>query len=420
MTCQQPALLRKVLRRARLCGRDIVFEFLLPDPFLLGARKGFSMSNYRIFTSESVCAGHPDKVCDQISDAIVDEIMRQDPNGRVAIETAVTANRVVLLGEINTTAKVNFVEVARREVRRLGYTNRALQFTDEAAVDVYIRQQSAEIAVGVDDDGAGDQGMMFGFACNETPELMPLPITLAHRLTRRIDELRETEVLPYLRPDGKAQVTVEYKDGKPIKIKHVTIAVPHSRNVSLEQVREDLYIAAVEPVLYDYEYEIDRKRDLVVNGTGIWHFSGPAADAGVTGRKIVVDGYGGYARVGGGAFSGKDCSKVDRSAAYAARYLAKNIVAAGLADKVEVQLAYFIGAKKPVMQEVDTFGTEKASHKAIKEFMDGLLDTSVRGIIKGLNLRQPIYKQTAAYGHFGRSSLPWEQVAKARNFANKH
>jgi len=375
------------------------------------------MSNYQIFTSESVCAGHPDKICDQISDAIVDEIMRQDPYGHTAIETAVTANRVILIGEVNTTAIVDFAQVAREEIRRLGYTNPALQFTDHAKIDVLIREQSAEIALGVDNEGAGDQGMMFGYACNETPELMPLPIILAHRLTQRIDEMREHGLLPYLRPDGKAQVSVEYKDGKPMRVRHVVVAVPHNHTVDLERVRQDLYIGAIEPLLYDYGYNIDHKKDLVVNGTGVWHFSGPAADAGLTGRKIIVDGYGGMARVGGGAFSGKDCTKVDRSAAYAARFLAKNIVAAGLADRVEVQLAYYIGAKKPVMQEFDAFGTAKADHKVIRDFMLNLLDTSVTGIINGLDLRQPIYKQTAAYGHFGRPELPWERVVTAAQFA---
>lgn len=375
------------------------------------------MSNYQIFTSESVCAGHPDKVCDQISDAIVDAIMRQDPQAHTAIEAAVTANRVVLIGEVNTSAKVDFAAVAKAEIRRLGYTIPSLQFTDNATIDVYIREQSAEIAVGVDNEGAGDQGMMFGYACNETPELMPLPITLAHRLTQRIDELREQGTLPYLRPDGKAQISIEYKDGRPVRVRHVTVAVPHNHTVDLSRVRDDLYVGAIEPLLYDYGYKVDAKKDLVVNGTGVWHFSGPAADAGLTGRKIIVDGYGGMARVGGGAFSGKDCTKVDRSAAYAARYLAKNIVAAGLADRAEVQLAYYIGAKKPVMQEFDAFGTEKASHKAIKDFMAGLLDTSVKGIIEGLDLRRPIYKQTAAYGHFGRKEFPWEQIAQARRFA---
>jgi S-adenosylmethionine synthetase len=383
-----------------------------PSFLALWHKKGFFIfMPTSLFTSESVCAGHPDKVCDQISDAIVDAIMTQDPHGRVAVETAVTANHVLLLGEVNTTAKVNFADIARSEINRLGYTNAALQFTDNAKVDVFIRQQSAEIAVGVDHEGAGDQGMMFGFAVNETKQFMPLPIMVAHELTKRIDRVRESGPLDYLRPDGKAQVSVEYKDGKPARIRQVTIAVPHNHTVELEQVRQDIYYGIVEPTLYDFGYELDKK-DLVVNGTGVWHFSGPAADAGLTGRKIVVDGYGGYARVGGGAFSGKDCTKVDRSAAYAARYIAKNVVAAGLADRVEVSLAYFIGAIRPVMQEVDAFGTAKVKPKVISDFVNALLDTSVSGIIEGLDLRRPIYKKTAAYGHFGRDEFPWERIVK--------
>ena len=371
----------------------------------------------RYFTSESVCAGHPDKVCDQISDAIVDALVAQDKFSRVAAETAVTANRVVLMGEVNTKGKVDFEAIARAEVKRLGYDIRELEFHHEdVKVDVLIRQQSPEIAVGVDDsgegEGAGDQGMMFGYACNETPQLMPLPIALAHRLTRAFDELRESKTLPFLRPDGKAQVTVEYKDGQPVGVHHVVAAVPHDPSVSREDVQDALYQKAIQPILAEYGYKIDPKKALVLNGTGVWHFSGPAADAGLTGRKIIVDTYGAYARVGGGAFSGKDCSKVDRSGAYAARYLAKNIVAAGLADKAEVALAYFIGARKPVMQEVETFGTAKASEAEIKKFMDSLCDASVSGIIDGLDLRRPIYKQTAAYGHFGRDEFPWEKVVK--------
>lgn len=375
------------------------------------------MSQY-FFTSESVCAGHPDKLSDQISDAIADEIIRQDPNARIAVETAVTAGRVVLLGEVGSSiAKVDYAQVARDEVRRQGYTIPELQFNaDDLAVDVYIREQSAEIAAGVvgDDDegiGAGDQGMMFGYACNETPQLMPLPITLAHRLTQRLDELRVTD-LTYLRPDGKAQFTVAYEAGKPVAVTHVVVAIPHEPSVTREQVQKDVYEHGIKPLLEEYGYSIDPSKQLVLNGTGVWHFSGPAADAGLTGRKIIVDGYGGYARVGGGAFSGKDCTKVDRSAAYAARYLAKNIVAAGLADKAEVALAYFIGARKPVMQEVETFGTEKVSHEEIKKFMDELLDTSVAGIIKAFDLRRPIYRATAAYGHFGREGFPWEEISE--------
>lgn len=369
------------------------------------------------FTSESVCAGHPDKVCDQISDAVVDALFAQDPYSRVACETAVTANRVVLLGEVTTKANVDFAQVARDEVKRLGYDIRELEFHHEDIhIDVHIRKQSAEIAAGVDDEGegegAGDQGMMFGYACTETPNFMPLPIELAHRLTRRYDELRETGVLPFLRPDGKAQVTVEYKNGKPVGVHHVVSAVPHDPSAKREEVKKALYEHAVKPILAEYNLAIDPDKQFVLNGTGVWHFSGPAADAGLTGRKIVVDTYGGYARVGGGAFSGKDCSKVDRSGAYAARYLAKNIVAAGLADRAEVSLAYFIGARRPVMQEVETFGTAKANPEEIKAFMDSLLDTSVRGIIQGLNLRRPIYRDTAAYGHFGHSGVPWEEIVK--------
>lgn len=373
------------------------------------------MSQY-FFTSESVCAGHPDKLSDQISDAIADELIKQDPFSHIAVETTVTANRVILLGEVKTKAKVDFAKVVRDEVARQGYTIDGLEFkADTLNVDIYIRKQSAEIAVGVDEDtegeGAGDQGMMFGYACNETPQLMPLPIALAHQLAQRLDELRQKE-LPYLRPDGKAQVTVAYENDKPVAVNHVVVAIPHNPDVTREQVKKDVYQKGVAPLLAKYGYKIDPEKQLVLNGTGVWHFSGPAADAGLTGRKIVVDTYGGYARVGGGAFSGKDCTKVDRSAAYAARYLAKNIVAAGLADKAEVALAYFIGARRPMMQEVATFGTEKVSHEEIKKFMDDLLDTSVTGIIKAFNLRRPIYRQTAAYGHFGRGGFPWEEIAK--------
>lgn len=373
------------------------------------------MSQY-FFTSESVCAGHPDKLSDQISDAIADELIKQDPFSHIAVETTVTANRVILLGEVKTKAKVDFAKVVREEVTRQGYTIDGLEFkADTLNVDVYIREQSAEIATGVDEDaegeGAGDQGMMFGFACNETPQLMPLPIALAHQLTQTLDTLRQTE-LTYLRPDGKAQVTVAYENGKPVAVNHVVVAIPHDPSVTREQVKKDIFEKGVKPLLAKYGYNIDPEKQFVLNGTGVWHFSGPAADAGLTGRKIVVDTYGGYARVGGGAFSGKDCTKVDRSAAYAARFLAKNIVAAGLADKAEVALAYFIGARRPVMQEVETFGTEKVSLSEIKKYMDGLLDTSVTGIIKAFDLRRPIYRQTAAYGHFGRDGFPWEEIVK--------
>lgn len=365
--------------------------------------------SYQSFTSESVCAGHPDKICDAISDAIVDAVIAQDPRSRTGVEVAATEGRVILLGEISTTAKVDYAAIARAEITRLGYTDPTLGFADNATIDVYIGTQSPEIAQGVDLDGAGDQGMMFGYACRETPELMPLPITLAHQLTRALDTARETKTLEYLRPDGKAQATVRYENDRPVEITHVTIAVPHREDIELEQVRHDLRAQIIDPILKQYGFSIDEK-NFVVNGTGVWHLPGPRSDAGLTGRKIVVDGYGGYSRVGGGAFSGKDPSKVDRSGAYAARYLAKNLVAAGLADRAEVALAYFIGAKQPVMQEVETFGTEHATPTEIAKFCSGLLDTSVAGIVSGLDLRRPIYKATAAYGHFGRNEFPWEQV----------
>lgn len=365
--------------------------------------------NVYSFTSESVCAGHPDKVCDQISDAIVDEVLRQDKFGKVAIETLVTENRIVLAGEVTTLAKIDFKKIAKEQVRRLGYTDTALKFTAAAPINVFVHQQSPEIAVGVKKKGAGDQGMMFGFACRDTATLMPLPIAIAHALTAKIDEMRETKKLPYLKPDGKSQVTVEYKNGKPQRVLKVVLAIPHKKSTEIKDVKHDIYNNVVKVVLDQFGFKIGAA-DVILNGTGVWHFSGPAADTGVTGRKIIVDGYGGYARVGGGAFSGKDPTKVDRSGAYAARYLAKNIVAAGLADRAEVALAYFIGAKKPVMQEVETFGTEKKSKKIINDFMNKILDTSVEGIIDGLDLRRPIYLKTAAYGHFGRPEFPWEEI----------
>lgn len=361
------------------------------------------------FASESVCAGHPDKVADQISDAIVDAILKQDPHGRTAVETLVAHDRVTIAGEINTTAKIDVEKIVRTEIKRLGYTNPDWGFSDKSPIDNYLHQQSSEIAVGVDDFGAGDQGLMFGYASNETPEYLPLPITLAHALTKAIDTARENGTLPHLRPDGKAQVVVRYEDDKPAAVEHVTIAVPHDEKISLERVRQDIYEKIICPVLQEYGFTIAEK-DIVVNGTGVWYTPGPSSDSGLTGRKIVVDGYGGFARVGGGAFSGKDPSKVDRSGAYAARYIAKNIVAAGLADKAEVALAYYIGAKQPVNFTIETFSTGKTSKEKIQEFAEKLLDTSVKGIVEGLALRQPIYLQTAAYGHFGKSGLPWEAI----------
>ncbi|MEK7110123.1 MAG: methionine adenosyltransferase [Patescibacteria group bacterium] len=363
------------------------------------------------FTSESVCAGHPDKICDQVSDAILDEAFKVDKYSRVAVETMVTKDFLVMAGEVTTKAKLNYKKIARQVVKDLGYTIPALHFFDKSEIIVKIHTQSPEIAIGVDNLGAGDQGMMFGYASHETKELMPLPIMLAHRLAMGIDTLRETRRLPYLRPDGKTQVTVGYEKNIPKIIENVVLAVPHQEKIKLVQVREDLFNFLVTPILNEYGYKIKRNQ-LIVNGTGVWHIGGPASDTGVTGRKIIVDTYGGMARVGGGAFSGKDPTKVDRSAAYAARFLAKNIVANKLADRCEVRLAYFIGAKKPVMQETETFGTEKKSAKIINSFVDKLLDTSLKGIIEGLDLRRPIYFKTASYGHFGRDIFPWEKVAK--------
>lgn len=363
------------------------------------------------FTSESVCAGHPDKICDQISDAILDVVLSQDSQGRTAIECLAGNNRLIIAGEIGARAKVDFKKIAREQIKRLGYTDPKFNFSDKSPIEVFVHEQSPEIAVGVKKKGAGDQGMMFGFACKETNVLMPLPIMIAHALVRRMDQVREGKVFDYLRPDGKSQVTIEYRNGKPYKINQVVIAIPHKESINLSQVREDVYKVIVIPILDTFGFTIEKK-GLIVNGTGIWHNGGPASDCGLTGRKIVVDTYGGYARVGGGCFSGKEPSKVDRGGAYAARFLAKNIVAQGLADKCEVRLAYFIGAKKPTMQDVETFGTAKKSEKVIKDFMSKILDTSVEGILNGLDLQRPIYLPTAAYGHFGRDEFPWERVVK--------
>lgn len=369
------------------------------------------MSKITLFTSESVCAGHPDKICDAISDVLLDEILRQDLRGHVAIETVAGANQICLFGEVKTTAKVDFEEIVRRKVEELGYTNPAWGFSQESSFSNDIHEQSPDIAVGVDQEGAGDQGMMFGFACNETPELMPLPITLAHALTKRIDEVRQKKILVFIRPDGKAQVTIRYEDDKPVAVEKVVVAVAHDEATSPEAVRAGVIKEIITPVLAAYKLAVPTDENITVNGTGLWHIPGPESDAGLTGRKIVVDGYGGYARVGGGAFSGKDPSKVDRSGAYAARFIAKNIVAAGLASKCEVGLAYVIGQPRPLMQTIDTFGTSAVSDEELHAFKNKLIDTSVHGIIEKLNLRRPIYSQTSAYGHFGKAGLPWEVTA---------
>jgi S-adenosylmethionine synthetase len=364
-----------------------------------------------LFTSESVCAGHPDKICDAISDAIVDAALAQDPHSRTGIETVAGANKIALFGEIKTRADINFEKIVREKVVELGYTVPAWGFSIESEFSNDVHQQSPEIALGVDQDGAGDQGMMFGYACDETPELMPLPIALAHALARRIDEARINGELKWLRPDGKAQVTIRYEKGRPVAVEKVVAAVAHDEKTTAEQVRADMIKTVIEPVLTKYKFDLPGDEDIIINGTGLWHIPGPESDAGLTGRKIVVDTYGGYARVGGGAFSGKDPSKVDRSGAYAARYIAKNIVAAGLATKCEVGLAYVIGQPLPLMQTIDAFGTETVSEEELYAFKDKLIDTSVKGIIDTLDLARPIYSQTSAYGHFGKADLPWERIA---------
>jgi S-adenosylmethionine synthetase len=382
--------------------------------FLATVRKDIFMPQAKVktlFTSESVCAGHPDKIADRVSDALLDAILAQDPHARTGIETVGGANRVALFGEINTTAKIDFEAVVRKTIKELGYTNPDWGFSDQSPVENYIHQQSPEIAQGTNDDtGAGDQGMMFGFAINETPELMPLPVAIAHSLAARLDEVREKQLLKFIRPDGKSQVTVQYEDGKPVGIETVVIATAHDEATDEATVKQSIYDQVVTPVLKNYGYEV-KIDQLIVNGTGLWHIPGPESDAGLTGRKIVVDTYGGYARVGGGAFSGKDPSKVDRSGAYAARYIAKNIVAKGLATKCEVGLAYVIGQSKPLMKTIDVFGTGTASQEEIEKFAESVIDTSVKGIIDKLDLRRPIYQQTSAYGHFGKTELPWEKVA---------
>ncbi|HSX58223.1 MAG TPA: methionine adenosyltransferase [Candidatus Saccharimonadales bacterium] len=364
---------------------------------------------YKQFTSESVAAGHPDKICDRISDALLDEALRQDPKSHTGIETFVTSDFVLVGGEIKSNAKISYEKIVRETIRKLGYTDPSFHFTDKAKVQILVHHQSNDIAVGVDSGGAGDQGMMFGFATNHTKELMPLPISIAHRLTQTLDQVREKNLIPYLRPDGKSEVNVLYEKGKPTKVEKVVLASAHKPKITNEQIKEDLYRVVVVPVLEEFGYSISKK-DLIVNGTGIWTIPGPTSDAGLTGRKIVVDAYGGYGRAGGGAFSGKDPTKVDRSAAYAARYIAKNIVAAKLADSVEVQIAYVIGQKEPLTKAIETFGTEKKKLSVIEDFAWNLLSLSVPKIIETLELQQPIYAATSAYGHFGRDSFPWEKL----------
>lgn len=384
----------------------------------------------RLFTSESVTEGHPDKICDQISDAILDELMTQDPMSRVACETSITTGLVLVMGEITTKGYVDIQKVVRETIREIGYDRAKYGFDcDTCGVITALDEQSADIAMGVDKAleakenkmsdsdidaiGAGDQGMMFGYATNETEEFMPYPIALAHKLALKLTEVRKNGTLPYLRPDGKTQVTVEYdEEGNPVRLEAVVLSTQHDPEVTQEQIHSDIKKYVFDEILP--ESMVDEKTKFFINPTGRFVIGGPNGDSGLTGRKIIVDTYGGYARHGGGAFSGKDCTKVDRSAAYAARYVAKNIVAAGLADKCEIQLSYAIGVAHPTSIMVDTFGTGKVSDEKLVEIIRNNFDLRPAGIIKMLDLRRPIYKQTAAYGHFGRNDLdlPWEKTDK--------
>jgi len=367
-----------------------------------------------LFTSESVTEGHPDKIADQISDAVLDGVMKEDPSGRVACETLVTTGLVVVAGEITTTAHVDYSEIARGVIRDVGYVRAKFGFDAETCgVISAVKRQSPDIAMGVDTGGAGDQGLMFGFACDETEELMPLPILLAHRLTRRLAEVRKTGVVDFLRPDGKSQVTVEYANGRPARVDCVVVSTQHGENVSARDLHDAVIHEVIRPVIP--EAMLDKHTKFHINPTGRFVVGGPMGDAGLTGRKIIVDTYGGYSRHGGGALSGKDPTKVDRSACYMARYVAKNLVAAGVARKVEVQTAYAIGVAEPVSVMADTFGTGVIPDEQITRLIRAVFPLTPRGIIETLNLRRPIYRQTATYGHFGRSEpgFTWERTDKA-------
>jgi S-adenosylmethionine synthetase len=362
------------------------------------------------FTSESVAAGHPDKICDQVSDAIVDAAITAYPKSRVAIETLVTKNRIVLAGEVTCPKKLPYEQIVRKTIKRLGYTNKLYGFTYQSPISLYIHEQSPDISVGVDDGGAGDQGMMFGYATDETKEYMPLPIMIAHKLVEGLDMARESKTIPYLRPDGKAEVKCAYENGVPKSVEAIIIAVPHDPTIPACNVQKAIITHVIEPICELYHQKIPKI--IILNGTGKWDIGGPASDTGVTGRKIIVDTYGSFARHGGGCFSGKDPTKVDRSAAYACRYIAKHIVEAKLAKRAEVRVAYVIGKQQPLDREIECFGTEKKSLSTVANFAWRQLDLSMTGILEGLRLRRPIYEQTAAYGHFGRNGFPWEKSIK--------
>ena len=385
------------------------------------------MSDKMLFTSESVTEGHPDKVCDQIADRILDALLEQDPQSRCACEVIAEPGAVHIMGEITTAAEVDYVSCARDVIRKIGYTDPLLGFTDQCAITCTLHRQSQDIAMGVDcsleskkqrdkDIGAGDQGMMFGYACSETEDYMPLAIQLANKLTCKLTELRKSGELPYLRPDGKAQITVEYHNGKPKRVSAVVVSAQHDPDVEMDKLREDIFENLIKAVIS--AHLLDGQTKVYINPTGRFVLGGPAADTGLTGRKIIVDTYGGYARHGGGAFSGKDPTKVDRSAAYAARYIAKNIVAAGFADQCEIQLSYAIGVAQPVSIRIDTFGTEKLDRTELQRLVESSIDLRPAAIIQKFNLRAPIYSLVSCYGHFGANAegMPWEDTSLAKKW----